>query len=744
MQNRESIAHRLLVAFGAVIVLLGAAIVLGLLRLSAYNSAVQHVTGSELTKLELANAWIYELQESARHTRNMLILDDKDAIQKEIDDLLENKAQRKECMEALKKLVSVGEERKTLDAVIDARAAYAPLEDQYVSEIGLGRRAEAKQTLLEKARPAQLLNLTALRKLVDYEKAEIASQAEGLSSTFEFNRILILSISIGSIIVAMVIALRMGRAIRDPLNQVIRIFARMSDGKLDNAIESQRRDELGQVLQGLDQLQQQLRNLIAENQGQLEAISKVQAVTEFDLDGTVRFANERFLQSSGYSLQEIKGRDHGMFVDASERSSEAYRRLWEKLRRGEYDQGRYLRYGKDQRKMWIDASYNPILDANGKPYKVVEYANDVTAQVESTKAMESAVAETQSVMKSASDGDLTVRVPEAGKSGELKHIAASVNLMLTSMADIVGKVKIATKAVDQGANEISAGNSNLSQRTEEQSTSLEETASSMEEMTVTVKQNAESAARASQLAIVARDQAVRGGSVTVSAVKAMKEIQGASKRIVDIIGAIDEIAFQTNLLALNAAVEAARAGDQGRGFAVVASEVRALAGRSAEAAKEIKGLIQNTVEKVESGSALVAQAGTTLDEIVGSVTGVCDIVAQIAHASLEQSAGIAQVNKSISQMDEMTQRNAALVEESAAASQSMAEQARHLNSLMASYRVAPGNQAASATLSAANAGPSPATRGVREVVGHPRHGPRGVSLSAAAAKSAPAEDWRDF
>ena len=213
----------------------------------------------------------------------------------------------------------------------------------------------------------------------------------------------------------------------------------------------------------------------------------------------------------------------------------------------------------------------------------------------------------------------------------------------------------------------------------------------MEEMTTTVKQNADNAGQANQLAMAARDQAEKGGSVVSQAVKAMADINDASKKIADIIGVIDDIAFQTNLLALNAAVEAARAGEQGRGFAVVASEVRSLAGRSATAAKEIKELIQDSVRKVEDGSVLVTQSGQTLEKIVASVKKVSDIVAEIAAASREQSSGIEQVNRAVMQMDELTQQNAALVEEATAASQAMAEQVRGLNEMLARYQITAGS-----------------------------------------------------
>ncbi len=295
--------------------------------------------------------------------------------------------------------------------------------------------------------------------------------------------------------------------------------------------------------------------------------------------------------------------------------------------------------------------------------------------------------EIQSLVAVANRGDLTRRIQTDGKAGLLSKLGSGINELTANMAGIVSQVKDAAAEVYRGVEEISAGNTHLSQRTEAQAGSLEETASSMEEMTSTVKQNAENASQASTLAHAARSQAEKGGAVVAKAVTAMGEINEASKKIANIIGVIDEIAFQTNLLALNAAVEAARAGEQGRGFAVVASEVRNLAGRSATAAKEIKALIQDSVSKVEEGSNLVTQSGSTLDQIVLAVKKVTDIVSEIAAASQEQSVGIDQVNKAVNQLDQLTQQNAALVEEASAASQSMTEQAHALNEAMKRYKV---------------------------------------------------------
>ena len=412
----------------------------------------------------------------------------------------------------------------------------------------------------------------------------------------------------------------------------------------------------------------------ADSSGQLEAISKAQAVIEFTLDGRILTANHNFLSVLGYTLDEIKGQHHRMFVDPVQHGSVEYRLFWEKLGRGEYDAGQYKRLGKGGREIWIQASYNPILDMNGKPFKVVKYATDVTAQVMASRALQSAVQETQDVVSSAKDGDLTRRIGLDGKSGEIRDLCGGVNSLVDNLAAVVGQIKESAQAINTAAREISSGNADLSARTEQQAASLEETASSMEELTSTVKQNAENARQANQLAIGAADVASRGGQVVSEVVTTMSAIHGSSKKIVDIISVIDGIAFQTNILALNAAVEAARAGEQGRGFAVVAAEVRSLAQRSAGAAKEIKTLINDSVEKVGNGTMLVEQAGKTMQEIVTSVKRVTDIMGEITAASQEQSSGIEQINQAVTQMDETTQQNAALVEEVSASARALEEQ----------------------------------------------------------------------
>ncbi|MDB5958849.1 MAG: methyl-accepting chemotaxis protein [Massilia sp.] len=363
---------------------------------------------------------------------------------------------------------------------------------------------------------------------------------------------------------------------------------------------------------------------------------------------------------------------------------------------------------------------------------------------------------TAKIAGSIANGDLSIAIDDAAKNSLLYEMKE----MRNSLVSIVGQVRVGTETIGTASREIAAGNIDLSSRTEMQASSLEKTASAMEELTSTVKQNADNAREANQLAASASDVARKGGEVVSQVVDTMGSINASANKIVDIIGVIDGIAFQTNILALNAAVEAARAGEQGRGFAVVASEVRNLAQRSAAAAKEIKTLIGDSVEKVERGSKLVGQAGVTMDEVVASVKRVTDIMGEIANASQEQSAGIAQVNLSIIEMDSMTQQNAALVEEAAAAAQSLQDQASELAHVVSIFKLVEGEEpqiaAPSHSLALAPAASAPAKPVVRPALKKPASAVRKPVAAAApapapaaakpkkVAAAAGADEWEEF
>ena len=475
-------------------------------------------------------------------------------------------------------------------------------------------------------------------------------------------------------------------------------------------------------------------------QGQLTAMDRSQAVIQFGTDGAILHANGNFLKTLGYTLEEIRGQHHAIFVDPAQRGTAEYKAFWDKLGRGEFDAGVYKRIAKDGSEVWIQASYNPVLDQNGRPFRVVKYATDVTAQVVAAEALKRAVLETQAIVSAARSQDLSKRIDLAGKSGEIGELCGGVNGMLDTMSGVLATLSESCGTISVAAREIAMGNTDLSQRTEEQASSLEETSASLEELTSTVRQNADNAQQANKLAASASEIAVRGGTVVSEVVRTMDGITQSSRKISDIIGVIDEIAFQTNILALNAAVEAARAGEQGRGFAVVAAEVRSLAQRSANAAKEIKALISDSVEKVDAGSKLVASAGQTMDEIVGSVKRVTDIMAEISAASQEQSGGLEQVNTAVSQMDKITQQNAALVEEAAAAAKSMEEQTDALLQMVGGFVLAEGQAVATAPAprQPSPAAPKPAARPAAKSTEKP------ATRKREAAKPTASDDWKEF
>jgi methyl-accepting chemotaxis protein len=420
----------------------------------------------------------------------------------------------------------------------------------------------------------------------------------------------------------------------------------------------------------------------------LAALDRSQAVIEFSLDGTILHANENFCSTVGYTLDEIRGKHHSMFVDEAYRQSSEYQAFWSDLRQGKFQAAKYKRFGKGGKEIWILASYNPIVDASGKPFGVVKFATDVTGIENERKIVFSIGAG----LKQAAEGNLTVRL-NVPFPADYEVLRTDFNDAMSRLQGAMAAIATGAGGINTGAAEVSEAADALSRRTEQQAASLEQTAAALDEITATVRKSAEGALEANKVVASARKDGEASGEVVGRAVSAMGEIERSSQKISQIIGVIDEIAFQTNLLALNAGVEAARAGEAGRGFAVVASEVRALAQRSADAAKEIKALISESSKQVEAGVDLVGQAGESLVRILQQISRISQLVSDISTSSQEQSAGLSQVNTAMNQMDQVTQQNAAMVEKSTAASKSLASESSELAALVSEFDV--GEQAAS-------------------------------------------------
>jgi len=559
-----------------------------------------------------------------------------------------------------------------------------------------------------------------LNKVADKLTSILQTKTEKMAEMASNSLVSASLISIFSILVTLILGYLIQKGIRDSVQSTLKIVDRIAQGDLSNKIQITTKDEMGEILRSIDKMQTDLNQRI-ENEARVarinarikQALDNVSAnVLVTDASNQIIYINDAALNMFGHAeknlMQEIEdysadsmlGSNIGMFQQLESYQLSATDDLDKAHETGFRIGGSTLRF-----------TVNPVMDDHGERLGTVLECQDRTEEVEIEHQIHNLVLgvrqgdltqhletsgksgfylnlaegmnsmvdtisdsldDIKQVMSSLARGDLSHKI-ERDHQGTFGEVSQNVNQTINQFSEVVGQILESSEEMKHTSKEIESGNNDLSSRTEKQASALEETASSMEEITSTVKQNADNAQQANSLATQASDTANTGGEIVDQAIQAMSDINQASTRIAEIIGVIDEIAFQTNLLALNASVEAARAGEQGRGFAVVATEVRNLAGRSATAAKEIKELIQDSVNKVNTGSELVNQSGDTLQEIVQGVRKLGDIVGEIAAAGEEQAKGIEQVNKAVANMDEATQQNAALAEQTSAASVSMSE-----------------------------------------------------------------------
>ncbi len=640
-------------------------------------------------------------------------------------------------------------DKQDVEALKKRVIEWKPIRDEVIALMKQDKRDEA--AAITKGKGAQhVANLdAAMKKLTEFANRKADDFLENAKAQESKLKRWVYAVMGIVILIGGWIAFFMSRTITHSLNLAIGIANAIATGNLNNQIEFNTKTETGQLLQTLDRMQTQLRERLDElDKTQIQLRERIEEEKRI-ADEALRI--NRALDSVYTSVLIVDFNYQIIYINSAAQSlfKKEQEKISTKL--PHFDANHLLGASIDvfynnpaqQRQLFagltnshlstlniggltIDTTITPVINTSGERLGTVFEFKDRTQEVATeqeinavihaaseghfkkrinlenktgffktfSESLNQIMAFNQDMIKdimrllsALAQGDLSQTIENNNYVGAFEQLKEDANATVSRLTEIMTEISRSTEIVATATEEISQGNISLSQRTEQQAASLEETAASMEQMTSTVQQSADNAKEATQLAISAKERAEKGGEIVGATINAMTEISNSSKKVADIIGVINEIAFQTNLLALNAAVEAARAGDQGRGFAVVASEVRNLAQRSAAAAKEIKGLIQDSVTKVEEGTKLANQSGQTLEEIVLAVKKVSDIITEIAAASQEQSSGIHQVNKAIVQMDEMTQQNAALVEEAATASGAMKEQAQSLKEQVAFFFV---------------------------------------------------------
>lgn len=693
---RFGITTRLGLAFSLMLVLMTGLTWVGISQVNHLNSNLTQINEVNSIKQRYAINFRGSVHDRAIAIRDVVITNAdgrRQAIAK-IEKLAADYAKNEVAM--TDKITEVGAsdaERKILGEISAIQAKANPL----VAEVIVAQQAgdlDAAHATLAELSPLFDAWLASINAYIDYQEAHNQTMGEEVATVANnFSVTALIALGVGALF-AFAAAWVSHVSIATPIVRLAKSMGRMAEGDFTEAASAKHAaSEIIDMAEAVEVFRQngiKVAEMTAaeadrikaalDAKGQIDAVSKSQAVVEFDMDGVIRTVNENFCSLTGYRAAELVGAHHSMLTTPELAGSAEYKAFWDALRSGASQVSEFQRRGKGGKEIWVQASYNPIIGADGKAYKVVKFAVDITGR-------KAAVNELRDALSKLAEGDLSTHI-DTPFTSEFEDVRKAFNTSVEQFAEIVGNLRMTSATLRTATGEILAGTNDLSARTTHQAATIEETSAAMSLLASTVAENARQAQEANQKMQSAATVAEEGGQMMAEATSAIERITSSSARVADIIDVIDNIAFQTNLLALNASVEAARAGEVGKSFGVVAQEVRSLSQSVAKSSEEIKQLVRISNDEVHSGSRLVSEASNKLHAILLAMHDNAAAMSEIAVKSQEQAASIHQVNIAVRDMDETTQHNAALVEQTSAAIEQTEAQAGELDRIVSVFRTA--------------------------------------------------------